>query len=108
MALETDYLKDCKKLSKITCFSIEELYDKAVALVIDKLHPYYGEIGLYEDTLYGNGISGMVERIKFSDKKTFDFYNEFKKDMPKQLCISRNLKDILDKKEKMKYPGKIA
>ncbi|MEK6935368.1 MAG: hypothetical protein AABW67_01130 [Nanoarchaeota archaeon] len=107
MALETPYLKDCKRLSKITGFSIEELFDEVVGLVIDKKHEYYGEIGLLDRTIYGNVASDLGYRIIFSDGRKFDFYNEYKKDMPEQLCISKNLEEILNLKEKMKFPGKI-
>jgi len=103
MDLDTPYLTDCKKLSQLSGFSIEELFDDVIALVIDKEHKYYGKIGLLDRTLYGNAASDVGYRIMFLDKTFFEFNNEFRKGMPKQLVVSKNFEDILKEKEKMSY-----
>lgn len=91
MDLETPYFTDCKKLSKLSGFSIEELFDNVVGLIIDKKHKYYGQIGLFDRTIYGNSAFEVGYKIRFSDGMKFDFNNEFKKGMARQLVISKNL-----------------
>ncbi|MFA7707326.1 MAG: hypothetical protein WCX73_00065 [Candidatus Pacearchaeota archaeon] len=97
MELETDYLKDCEKLSKITGFSIEEIFDNVVGLVVDKKHEYYGKIGIFDNVILGNNTFSILYKIQFSKRKKVIFENS------SQIYLTKNLNEIINRKEKQGY-----
>jgi len=88
-----EWIKACREISRLTRIKLEETVDNSYGLVIDKAHPLFAKIGIYDHSEY------------FPARHLYKIGKEFIHFSSRQLIQTKNIIQILKERERILSTG---